>query len=164
MKYLLPLLFLVVTIPVFAQKEFLITTSNGWKVSYNQVESNKPLPKGLQFSRWSGFSFGLGLEYKFNQNWSTHLQVKTASVEMGVTERATTLYDTTTQRFKTSYRKASHSSTSHAPAHIQLGATRYSDPIKDSKFSWLMGGGIAFLINRYANDVKTGSDSGIGPS
>ena len=164
MKYVLTFVFLFFASLSFAQKELFLTTSAGWKVSYNQVETDKPLPRGLQFSRWSGFSSALGFEYKFSPHWSAHALVKTASMEMGVTERASARFDTATQKFKTTYGSSGHSSTSHAPAHIQLGATYYGNPLKDTKFSWMLGGGMAYLINRNANQVKTGTSSGIGPS
>ena len=93
MKYVLTFVFLFFASLSFAQKELFLTTSAGWKVSYNQVETDKPLPRGLQFSRWSGFSSALGFEYKFSPHWSAHALVKTASMEMGVTERASARFD-----------------------------------------------------------------------
>jgi len=164
MKYLLSLLFLVVTIPAFAQKQFLITTSNGWKVNYNKLKTDKPLPKhSLQHSRFSGFSFSLGLEYKPNPNWGIHTQIKSAGIEMGLNSQASVRYDTASNKYKTNYGGSGGSGTSYAPAHYQLGLTYYSDPVKESKFSWLLGGGVAYLVfvYKYPQDFE-GTNSGIG--
>lgn len=160
MKYLLGFLFLLSVRSVFAQKELFLTTSAGWKVSYNCLEYDKPLPLGLQWSRWSGFSSAAGLEYKISSHWGIHAQVKTASVEMGLKTRFSTVFDTVSNRYNSRKGAGGLSLTSHAPAHIQLGMTYYSNPIKGGKFSWLIGGGIAWLKNQETE--KPGSSSGIG--
>src|SRR6478752_5388576 len=104
MKYLLSFVLLFAAGSCFAQKEFLITTSNGWKVNYNKLYSDKPLPKGMiQYSRFSGFSFSLGLEYKLNPHWGIHTQVKAAGIEFGLKTRAAVVYDTTSNKYKTRY-------------------------------------------------------------
>ncbi len=164
MKYFLILVFLLAAGPGFAQKEFLITTSNGWKVNYNKLYSDKPLPKrSLQHSRYSGFSFSLGLEYKINPHLGIHTQIKAAGLEMGLQTKASVVYDTTSSKYKTRYGGSGGSMTSYAPAHYQLGATYYSDPIKNSKFSWLLGGGVAYLVTRYKfPEDYEGTSSGIG--
>jgi hypothetical protein len=160
MKYLIVLLLSFMSQVCFAQKEFFLTFSGGWKVSYDKLQYDKPLPEGLQWSRWSGFSSAAGIEYKISPHWGIHAQIKTASVEMGLRIRVTTLYDTINSKYYSVKGGGGSSLTSHAPAHIQLGTTYYSEPIKGKKFSWLLGGGVAYLFNN-ETEIR-GSSSGIG--
>lgn len=159
MKYLAGLLLMFLSQVGFAQKEFLVGFSGGWVVSYNKLTSDKPLPDALQWSRWSGTGFTAGMEYKFSPHWGIHAQVKSASLKMALRETVSATFDTTTGKYH-SMKGGGLSLTSRSPAHFQLGITYYSDPVKGQKFSWLLGGGIAYLKN--SPTERRGSSSGIG--
>jgi hypothetical protein len=148
MKFTVTFLILLFAHVCYAQNELFINTSAGWKVGYNEMLRDKPLPEGLvKHTRWSGFSSACGLEYKFSPHWSVHFQVKTATVNMAIKAKSV-YYDNINNQYLKDRGGVGSSSNSHAPAHIQLGGTYYSDPLKKKKFTWLVGGGIAYLINR----------------
>jgi len=148
MKQLLFILLTFSTSGAFAQKELFITAAGGLKVSYNQLRSDQPLPDGvLQHTNWSGFSSAIGLEYKFNPHWAIHAQMKTAGIKIGFAKRKTVLYDTLALKYNTLNETSGTSANNNYPIHYQVGFTYYGKPSANEKFTWLLGGGVAYLVN-----------------
>ena len=150
MKQLFFLFLAFTSSSTFAQKELFLTTSAGLKLSYNQIRSDKPLPEGvLQHSNWPGFSAALGLEYKFGPHWSVHAQMKTAGIKIGFAKRKTVLYDTISLKYSTRNEISGTSANTNYPVHYQLGVTYYGNPSASGKLTWLLGGGVAYLVNSH---------------
>jgi len=131
----------------------------GPSVSFNEVESDKPLPDRVSALQRAGVSFDFFLEYILTQHVSLQADIKTATLKTGI--RYDDLVMERDAQGQVTGLKSGASIRRIAPAHVNVGVKLNSNLLRN-RFILSVGAGVAYMFVKEPSASPTTS-SAYGP-
>lgn len=139
------------------QNRLYVGIGAGPSVSFNEVESDKPLPDKVSALQRAGVSFDFFLEYILTQHISLQADIKTAALKTGI-QYDDLVIERDAQGQVTGWHSGM-SITQNAPVHVNVGAKLNSNLLRD-RFILSVGAGVAYMFIKKlpASSIASGAN------